>query len=142
LRWRSSRRAGSSAPASQRSFSSPVLKETENAWTSCIRRRRRNLVVDSIGSLLPPRESDVVSTAGLPPASVSILTSGLLGSRWAGNARHGLILVLTAVMSVTATGCLVGPKYESLVMKLPAQSSEVNSNCRYQFVNSQTTASG
>ena len=26
-----------------------------------------------VGSLLPPRESDVVSTAGLPPASIPIL---------------------------------------------------------------------
>jgi NodT family efflux transporter outer membrane factor (OMF) lipoprotein len=31
-----------------------------------------------------------------------------------------LILVLTLIVSVTATGCLVGPNYERAVMKLPA----------------------
>jgi outer membrane protein, multidrug efflux system len=40
--------------------------------------------------------------------------------RWARGARHGLILALTAIMSVTATGCLVGPNYERPFMKLPA----------------------
>jgi NodT family efflux transporter outer membrane factor (OMF) lipoprotein len=62
----------------------------------------------------------VVSTAGLLPASDFNSDIWSAHSRWAGAARHGLILVLTAVMSVTATGCLVGSNYERPVMKLPA----------------------
>jgi outer membrane protein, multidrug efflux system len=62
----------------------------------------------------------VVSTAGLLPASDFDSDIWSARSRWAVAARHGLILVLTAIMSVTATGCLVGSNYERPVMKLPA----------------------
>jgi outer membrane protein, multidrug efflux system len=62
----------------------------------------------------------VVNTAGLLPVSDFDSNIWSARSRWAGAARHGLILVLTAVVSVTATGCLVGSNYERPVMKLPA----------------------
>ena len=45
---------------------------------------------------------------------------GSVRFRWARGTRRGLILALTAIMSVTATGCLVGPNYKSPFMKLPA----------------------
>ena len=47
-------------------------------------------------------------------------------SRKARGTRRGLILALTAIMSVTATGCLVGPNYERPFMKLPALWSGVD----------------
>jgi outer membrane protein, multidrug efflux system len=110
-------------------------KETENAWTELHPPVRRPLSGDtnmlpnlpaqsrrrSIGRLLTPEESDVVSAAGLLPAADldSVIRSARF--RWARSARYGLILVLTAAMSVTATGCLVGPNYKAPFMILPAR---------------------
>ena len=63
----------------------------------------------------------MVSTAGLPPASDSDSDLRSARFRCPRPARRGLILVLIAIMSVTATGCLVGPNYKPPFMMLPAQ---------------------
>ena len=68
----------------------------------------------------------MVSTAGLPPASDSDSDLRSARFRCPRPARRGLILALTAIMSVTATGCLVGPNYKSPFMKLPALWSGVD----------------
>jgi outer membrane protein, multidrug efflux system len=62
----------------------------------------------------------VVSTAGLPPASDSDSDLRSARFRCPRPARRGLILVLIVTMSVTATGCLVGPNYKPPFMILPA----------------------
>ena len=63
----------------------------------------------------------MVSAAGLLPAADldSVIRSARF--RWARSARYGLILVLTAAMSATATGCLVGPNYKHPFLRLPAR---------------------
>ena len=62
----------------------------------------------------------MVSTAGLPPASDSDSDLRSARFRCPRPARRGLILVLIVTMSVTATGCLVGPNYKPPFMILPA----------------------